>query len=298
MASIKDDAINKEDVERFVKENSDFSFEIEVLRELHKLGYKCKHASTYDDPLSGKPREYDIRATKSWKISDKYQANVALAVECKNISANFPILVHCLPRNKSEAFVDVILHTKREHEPGPLSLPHLEKNSVRIRLKGESGPYGISDPVGKSFDQFGKKQGTKNQFYISDAVIFEKLTQSVNSAYDLLVDAHENWGDEDTTNLSVVIPVLVVPDERIWAVCYSWEGNVVEGPYIEGRIPYLIEKNWKVGNLGAEMPVAFNLSHLEIVDKSRLTKFVKEFESIKCLNDESELLQAWLSVMK
>ena len=59
---LKQDEIKKEDVERYIEENSDFRFEMQVLNELNCLGYDCEHGGQYIDPYTKKSRQFDIKA--------------------------------------------------------------------------------------------------------------------------------------------------------------------------------------------------------------------------------------------
>jgi hypothetical protein len=108
MAKLKTDAIKASDIAEFLERSSDFSFEMAVLHELTALGFSCTHGGTYRDPITGKNREFDIRA----KIIKAPSYNLTLAVECKNLRPNFPLLISCVQRQKSEAIHQVIISEK------------------------------------------------------------------------------------------------------------------------------------------------------------------------------------------
>jgi hypothetical protein len=65
MAKLKRDPINARDLEDFVANNSDFDFEMKVLAKLRSLDFECEHSGTYQDPVTHKARQFDIRARKT-----------------------------------------------------------------------------------------------------------------------------------------------------------------------------------------------------------------------------------------
>ena len=86
MAKLKTSPIQKDDFIKFLNSHSDFSFELSVLKMMRQNGIECEHGGLYEDPVTGKSREFDIRAVHT--IADY---RVRLAIECKNIRENFPV---------------------------------------------------------------------------------------------------------------------------------------------------------------------------------------------------------------
>lgn len=91
--------ITETDIEEYLNDFADFSFELRVLKELSGLSLRCEHGGTYDDPVTGKSREFDIRA-----LYQEGAIRVHLSVECKNLHPNFPLVMHCLRRKQNEAY--------------------------------------------------------------------------------------------------------------------------------------------------------------------------------------------------
>src|SRR5260221_9507876 len=127
--------ITEAELEKFVKDESDFGFEMSVLSILRKLEFTCWHSGTYEDPVTQKIREFDIRAEK------KSIGKLFLAVECKNIRTN--LLVSAVPRTRREAFHNII-----KIRPGGVFI---------FREAQHIGPpdslYQVGDLVGKRTDQ-------------------------------------------------------------------------------------------------------------------------------------------------
>jgi hypothetical protein len=105
---IGSDPISKEDIQEYLGSYSDFTFEINILNLLTNMGFKSQHSGTYTDPVTQRMREFDIRAVYSKKLLSGLYFNLFLAVECKNLKENFPLIIHCMPRTREEAFEDLI----------------------------------------------------------------------------------------------------------------------------------------------------------------------------------------------
>ena len=60
---LKPAPVTLKDLNEYLSEStSDFSFELEVLKELRSHHLKCEHGGHYEDPVTKKSREFDIRA--------------------------------------------------------------------------------------------------------------------------------------------------------------------------------------------------------------------------------------------
>src|ERR1700679_3993319 len=102
MAKLKPDLITAKPLEDFVAQDPGFALEMQVLAQLRKLGFDCSHSGTYQDPVTSKIRQFDIRALKR-----DGAFMLALAVECKNLRTNHPLLLSAVPRVRAEAFHNV-----------------------------------------------------------------------------------------------------------------------------------------------------------------------------------------------
>lgn len=87
------------DIQLFLTTASDFTFELNVLKRLVDLGLHCQHGGTYDDPITQKTRQFDIQAESD--SGDNAATVFRFAFECKNLRATFPLLMHRVPRAKT-----------------------------------------------------------------------------------------------------------------------------------------------------------------------------------------------------
>ena len=288
MAKLKDEKINVQDVNEYLEKYSDFSFEIKVLKKLVSLGFQCEHSGTYEDPITKKTREFDIRAWKLDQLNEKTTFRFCLAVECKNLRENFPLVVHCLPRSEQESYQHLVWSKYPEN-----FLNLFSRYGRRLRFDEQNTFYCTGALVGKSCDQVGRKAGQNNEITGSDSDVFDKISQAINSTYDLFRESHYAC-DEQNTVVSFILPILVVPNDRIWIVTYDHDGNVTDGPKISPSISYYIDKKWKVGGKSEQGIENYYISHLEIVQFNSLEKLIDDHQ----YNDRFSLKNIYKCLIK
>lgn len=247
--------ITQSDIVDYLNNYADFSFEIRVLKELVGLGFQCSHGGTYNDPVTGKAREFNIRAL----LQDKHM-RVLLSVECKNIKDYFPLVVHCLERKKIEGYNELI----RTHELGSNFSEKIRSYQFSLYQKGTY--------VAKSTDQVGRRE-SENAIVANDNDAFEKISQAINSAADLIIDA-SHFAASNGPYWAFVCPVLVIPDSTLWQVKYSDDGVQIGTPEQIDHISYYIGKEWEVSHTRS---IVYTISHLEIVTFTEIKSFVNKY---------------------
>jgi hypothetical protein len=245
MAKLKTDPITPVDLAIFAANDSDFAFELRVLHQLRDLGFQCEHSGTYKDPVTGKFRQFDIRANKNLG-----KVHLALAVECKNIRPYHPLLVSAVPRTRPEAFHDRIEVTPASYRG----------TSRCIRLIGRDSAYSVGENVGKKTDQVGRENTPDAELVSDDSATFEKLNQAVNSCRDLVLYCGSTF---DMPYLRVVVPVLVVPDGVLWQVDYTANGTMTEKPRVIPATTLFLGRSWEFDR-GDRLQIPYSMSHLEI----------------------------------
>jgi len=259
MAKLKSAPITQQDLEEFLASESDFAFEMKVLDALRKLGFACEHSGLYEDPVTNKFREFDIRAIKnhgSYKLS--------LAVECKNFQASYPLLVLATRRTPDETF-----HQMISYYVGSMNYPRIE------RVKSDQSLYSLTAHVGKSTNQVGRPDTKEKQprpaFVVNDDAAYDKISQAINSSRDLVVDAMR---DGSPPLIRVILPVLVVPSAVLWQIDYNSDGSVAE------QVRQVQETTYFINHLWSEQQtryVNFRISHLHIVTFDRLKDAIAEW---------------------
>ena len=256
MAKLDSKPITKPDLIEYLDRHSDFSFEIKTLNTLIGLGCACEHGGSYDDPVTQKPRQFDIRATLQFE-----NRFLRLAVECKNIRSNNPLLVSCLPRRDEEAF-NVLSYSDR-----PRNLAPVDRWNC-VTLRGAECLYPTGDPVGKACEQVGRVEQS-NEIKSRGSDVYDKWSQALSSAEKLTRLACTDGGNRTSGfALSLVMPFVVVPDGRLWRTVYDAEGNRIEDPKPIERCSYLVNRTYYTRS-GAGRD-AFVISHLEFVTSTGL----------------------------
>ena len=280
MAKLKPDQILVVDLLEYLNSYSDFSFELAVLKMLRTNGIECEHGGLYEDPVTSKSREFDIRATKTiqqspsgrmaieCKITETIQRyRVRMAIECKNIRDNFPILISCIPRHEQESYHQIAIVSKPK-----LDAPQHQSRAKTLRIRAEHSLYNLHEPVGKSTVQVGKT--TDGTISANDSELYEKWGQCLSSAKDLVDRVYWDGGDNERY-LSAVVPFVVVPNGRLWTVTYDDEGNRLCDPKPTDRCPCFINKDYGMGTNLARTRMW--LSHVEIVTYEGMRTFVEKY---------------------
>jgi hypothetical protein len=260
--------IEGSDLIQYLDQESDFSFELTILKSLIQAGIECEHGGTYSDPVTGKTREFDIRARTG---SEPF--SIWLPIECKNVRPYFPVLVSCVPRRADEAFHEIMLVKKLEKPSYAFSVSSLEPKGEPIRSVGDNSLYPVGAMVGKATSQVGRT-ASKKEIFNNDAEIFEKWSQCLNSACDLAkrLDNDKNLSSAGP-RLAGLIPIVVVPEDALWSVHYSSEGTRLSDPTRVTRIPIYIGKEYEVSRVPW---LHFTVSHLELVTPDGLQTLIRQ----------------------
>ncbi len=261
--------ITRDDVLAFLESAADFSFEMRVLKQLRHLGFECEHGGTYKDPLLGKARQYDIRARRQVHL-DGYPNDVfslRLAVECTNLREWAPLLVHAVQRTWEEAYHDLLVR--------PISTSgRLNKR----RISPDQSLYRPHEWVGKRADQVVRTKDGAG-FQRSDSEAWAKIDQAVSSAQALSYGVAQ---DGRTREAHSIIPVVVVPDGRLWQVGYANDGTRVEEPELVPFATYFLNREWQVQSPAPYHDQAsFSVSHVELVTETGLAERVKHLTGWK-----------------
>lgn len=267
MSKLKTEPISATDLSEYLDSRSDFSFELSVLKMLRGNNIECEHGGHYQDPATNKSREFDIRAIKTIE-----RLRVRMAIECKNIRGNFPILISCIPRHEQDSYHQVAFLRKPERQSHFIS-PALQSRAEVLTIRGDHSFYKPGEPVGKSTVQVGRR-AHDNEISANDSELYEKWGQCLSSADDLVGDTYYDGEDDEIPFLSTVIPFVVVPNGRLWIATYDDDGELTSGPEPTNRCPCFIGKEYEMHKFPwAEM----TLSHVEIVTFDGMRTFVEDY---------------------
>lgn len=258
--------INQSDIEKFIRDYSDFGFEIQVKQAISGLGIIPLHGGTYEDPTTQKTREYDFRFTYC-------RDNICLhaAVECKNISEFSPVLISCLPRSEIEANLRIFVCTTKKCIKSKVA------NQVH-GLLGKFHPFDIKNPsryqidgfCGKSVNQVTKKG---NSFSGKDSEIFDKWSQSISSLITYSQEHRHIRPSGGEYELHAFMPFVVIPDERLWIIAYDNHGNIEIPAKQVNSVSVFMGKSHKSSS-SHDLP-SLKLSHIEFMTVSGFKSFMR-----------------------
>lgn len=272
-------------LQEYLADESDFAFELRCLNLLKTLGLDCQHSGFYVDGVTRKPRQFDLRVHHATD-----DMHIRCAVECKHLQHNFPLLVLCVPRSAEESYHHIIWASgPSTNDPvqqeaadwsrnplGPyltqivLSDPRGSVQQVRV---SPSPVYPVGGPIAKCCAQVGRSQDSS--IVASDADVFEKWSQALASVQDLADDsAFVAAKQRRDAMLSIVVPIMTVPDGTLWEVMFDNDGNQTSKPQLTDRCSFFVERSYRAGDL--QMSTGYTVSHLEFVTMTGLKRLIEE----------------------
>jgi hypothetical protein len=240
----------------YLESQDDFAFERRVFTHAKGFDLIVQHAGVYQDPMTSKVRQFDLRA---YKANGNHR--IRLAIECKSLRPTYPLLVSCVPRPPNEARYDVLF---TRDEPG-LTGSHAGARPMR------TGFYSADESVGKDLCQV--RRDPKAGFVATDEKLFDKYQQALASAADLIAAAADEHKPRRAVPLfTAILPVLVVPDGTLWAARYSSRGQLERDPEQANEVTFYLDREYPVGSTG----LTFTISHLHIMTERSVTDLLRQ----------------------
>lgn len=251
-------ALTPADIGEYLASADDFAFEREVYHVAKGLGFAAEHAALYTDPVTDKPRQFDIRAFIS-----QGENRIALAIECKGLSLDFPLVVSCVPRASHESYHEVLSaapvmglnesYTRVERIPSPLG----------------TGAYQVREGVGKSMRQVRREtRGLKAGQMVSGDDVFDKWMQALASIAEMVDNGADilSSGPQQKLRHIAFVPCLVVSDSSLWVADYSARGELSRPPFQVDHVDYYVARKYPL----RREQVAFTISHLRITTRTQI----------------------------
>lgn len=261
MAKFKEDPIDAADVAQYLATQDDFALELFVYGRARELGLEALHGGTYQDPLTGKSRQFDVRAS-----SLRGSHRLDLAIECKSLRNCYPLLISRIGRVEAESFHQIV----HSFHPDPHGIGDLRYPAEVLTHSSQRSIYHSHDPVGKSTTQIGKDE--RDQFVTGDGQVFEKWSQALASADELISDAFHHYRTSGNhVCLTAVLPVLVVSDGTLWVADYSDDGALKVPPtQVNDAVLYVGQE------YARRMNPSFTISHLHVCTKTGVQLFLEQ----------------------
>jgi len=228
-------SITAGEIKKVILEEDDFGFELRVGSILNIvnsrpvapdneriIGGILQHGGTYKDQVTGKTRQFDYRSA----IVRQDSKAVYMALECKNLNPDLPLVICGRLRNHNESY-----HVFIGQEAG---FPVLKKSIGSFYRTGEF--------VGKSLLRIKEKNG--KHCADNDSEIYDKWSQALASSYDLASDALNRT---KRIQNGFVMPVVVLPDDSLWCAELDPEGKLSKNPAKTDACKYFVEHELKIG---------------------------------------------------
>ena len=273
--------ITQADLSQFVQEESSFAFEMKVRELFAAKRFRYRHGGTYDDPHTGLPRQFDV--TVDLNLSGAYiPFRLRMAIECKCLSEFAPMLVYRSPRSAYEAGHHVIARTCGDRDAVEGYMQH---HANPPKFSGGTGPfpecctlelpasrcmYSSGEFVGKSIECVSKDR--VGNFKGGDKEIYGRWSQALQSASALLPNVTGDFYGNEKFVINWIIPILVVPDDRLYVVDFDDAGTQRGDPALTGRTSFFVD--YKPTTISIDGP-EFRFGHLEIMTFSALKNFVE-----------------------
>jgi hypothetical protein len=266
--------ITQQDIKDYLASTGDdFRLELEVYNICKTFNFEASHGGTYQDPVTKKTRQYDIRASR---VREQDRFKVQLAIECKCLKPYFPLLVYQTPKAENENYHEIVF----SYEPPDPSL-HTIPTAQNERFAGKYSVYRDVKFVGKSTVQIGKTE-QKKEFTGDDSEVFDKWSQALSSADDLISQS-AHFREEYKTKwfFAATVPILVVPDNTLWTADFSEDGVQVGAPkQADEAIIYIGKDYWHPGS------ISYTISYLHIYTLKAFKKFIRSFPNEDNPNSE------------
>jgi len=269
-------AITPQIIGEVVSREDDFGHELRVAQVLRAYRFSpmgMEHGGTYDDPATGRPRQFDLR----WQLRNE-NCVLHAAVECKNTSREVPVVICGIDRTPAEAF-HMLIESRRgtygyNPKPGGGFREVVDGLSSRtLKATGNDSFYAPSGFVGKSVIRVRPDRDKKDNYSVmSDGDIYEKWSQALASAVDLVrraCDLSESLGGQ--TILSAILPIVVLPNESLWHVKYDHAGKIIGEAELTDRSELYV-----ASQIFVREAQQFCFSHIHFFTVTGLMKFLLE----------------------
>jgi hypothetical protein len=190
-----------------------------------------------------------------------------MAVECKSLSREFPLVISRAPRPGQDASHDII-RVGHDGDAGARNVSILYSDPHRLCL------YGLSEMVGRSLTRIGWEQSGK-KLISSDVELYDKWAQALASAGELVTLASQQT-TPNGVSYTFVMPVLLVNDGSLWTVDYDEEGVRGE-PTLADDAYYFADAEHEFPNAYAKS--TYHMTHLHIYTRTGFTRMLGNYAS-------------------
>lgn len=254
-------------INSYLQADSDYGFELKCLNRVNTMDqcfHEWTHTGTYIDDITSKPREFDIRGSLWPKKSLNHILHVA--IECKNLASESPLIVHCSKRATEKAYIQYVdVEFRDENTDYSLKGDGFDF----IRDAGDLNPYKKNEFVGKSLARL---KWNNNQVKSSDSELYDKWSQALSSSHDLIIQSSrtqpEHLRRQKIGSRHFVLPIVAIPEGTLWTANYDDEGQMTQSASEAEEVSYFVDRKYEIS--GNE----FTCSHVHFVTEPHLPEFL------------------------
>jgi hypothetical protein len=266
--------ISGKDLRRYLDTQDDFAFELEAYRHALGFGFKASHAGLYDDAITKRRRQYDVRAFH--EIGNR---RIELTIECKSLDPTYPLLIQRVPRPGNESFHQIMLSRTANTAYGNLREPQGWVGAALFTMSG-THMYDAGQLVGKSMKRV---RVTGDTFAATDRDVYEGYTQALTSMNEVVQVAARDLRVQyapGSEKARAFVPIVVVSDGALWIADYSSSAQLIGDPRPEpNEVTFYLGWDYELPNVrDVAHPATFTISHFHIMTRSRLPLFLKEIQ--------------------
>lgn len=250
-------------IDEYLTSRDDFDLELTAYRLLVERGWDARLGGIYSDPIQRKHRQFDVRAHAV--IWPSVNCELSLAVECKNLTPEYPLVISRVPCPTDESPHSVIV-TRLRREQGDFMFEVYDSDPTRAQL------CTVGAPIGKSLTQI-KLDGKR--LVGSDSETYDKWLQAVASAARLAEVAAKRQKVDDAV-FTFVMPILLVADKTLWVVDYSKEGKRAAPAQVDETLYFVDESHTLEHRYG---PRPYPVRHLFVYTLAGFTRMLEDYKS-------------------
>lgn len=281
MAKLINNDIELRDMQKYLDSSSDFAFEMRVLKLLNDKGLETTFGGLYQDPNGNKTRQFDIRSRIIFD-SNCTKHSVWLAIECKNLRNNFPLLISCSKRKDNESILDTFnaeynIKSMDENCTDDCSARNNTSYNIYSQSLQPSAYYTTKAFVGRTCVQVGKSP--KGEIEFSDEEVYSKWTQSLCSLYGLMevniTDIYKQICNPNAiSSCNCFVPIVAVPDGTLWIAEYTDNGELLTEPKKVEKCSFLVNKQYSFCIRIKSHP--YMISHIDFMTFTGLKNFLSQ----------------------
>jgi hypothetical protein len=267
-------AITPDDIKTIVAGES-FGHEMRVRRILQSYRLQqsqLQHGGGYRDPRTNKIREFDFR----W-IFPKGETVLSLAIECKNVSLDAPVIISGSKRDPHEARHALMESRKGGTFTTMSGIFDVAAASVIRNLRADVSIYPPRNFVGRNILQL--KPGNKSGTYVAarDSEVYDKWYQALASAFDLVSEAKRYAQQFAMPHVfTLVLPIVVLPDETLWQAEYTENGDLLGDPVRTDQCEMYVGRSVTVPHEIGDITSPYTFSHLHFFTTKGFISFLLE----------------------